>query len=436
MKPKTIRGSSEVSLALAFLIAVTLQGGVLVAKGALPEPIQILLFERGWVQHATLFLTFLAIGILVLKSVGLALQRRSLRWPAVPPEERSIDAENVARLLERAEQRSSASAVPGVARSFWVARVAGLLRVHAARLEPTETASAAEKASEADADAVSASYSMVKVLVWAIPIVGFIGTVVGIGDAVVGFSDSLKHADQLDAIKGSLAKVTLGLSIAFDTTLLSLVTSIVVMLPMTYLQKAEERLTRDLDDAATAVLGLVSHPAAALPAETAEAPAQDDWKRMVVEIVGPSMKEMVEAHTALLAKMAADRAEIAEARAITAAAQASMLEAQASFAKFQASLAESHAALKADLASVAGALGGLAPSVDRAVDRLEEATALAERAGGHVSKVEDQLCREIGASRQLLQLLAAGLHDANGAGPKLKSKNGVNGANGATTQET
>jgi biopolymer transport protein ExbB/TolQ len=101
---------------------------------------------------------------------------------------------------------------------------------------------------------------MIRVFIWAIPLLGFIGTVIGISAAVAGFSDSVAAVVDLDVMKQSIGTVTIGLGIAFDTTLLALVMSIVIMFPASSLQKSEEdflnrveaycdeRLGRRLDD--------------------------------------------------------------------------------------------------------------------------------------------------------------------------------------------
>jgi biopolymer transport protein ExbB/TolQ len=424
---RAVRGTTEASVALTFLLATPLYVAILTSESSLPRDLHILLFQRGWVQHATILLTCLALAILVLKAIGLTIQRRAFALPLLDSEEATITKENVDDLVDRASLVEARTSLRGVTASLLVARVSGLLRAFSTRHDASEATAHNTKASDADADAVQSSFSLLKVLVWAIPIVGFIGTVVGIGDAVVGFSESLKHADQLDTIKGSLAKVTLGLSVAFDTTLLSLVASILVMLPLSYLQKSEERLVRDVDDRAVELLRRMPAP---VETRSALAVGAEEIRSWVTAIVAPSIADMVRAHTALLTKMVEERATMTEAQAASAASQASILESQAAFAKAQAALADSHAALQRDLASLTSALRDVVPSVERAVDRLTDATALAERAQGQVAKVEDQLCREIGASRQLLQLLAAGLHDGV-ASQKTKQ----NGVNGAATQE-
>jgi biopolymer transport protein ExbB/TolQ len=92
------------------------------------------------------------------------------------------------------------------------------------------------------------SYTMIKVFVACIPILGFIGTVYGIGTAVGGFGTTLEGAGDVDAIKNSLGGVTSGLSVAFDTTLLALVMSILLMIPLGSVQQIEENSLNEIDN--------------------------------------------------------------------------------------------------------------------------------------------------------------------------------------------
>jgi len=68
-------------------------------------------------------------------------------------------------------------------------------------------------------------------IVWAIPAIGFIGTVRGIGQA-------LSHADE--AIKGDISAVTGWLGVAFNSTLVALVLSMVLMYVMHLVQSRQE----------------------------------------------------------------------------------------------------------------------------------------------------------------------------------------------------
>jgi biopolymer transport protein ExbB/TolQ len=76
--------------------------------------------------------------------------------------------------------------------------------------------------------------------VWAIPVLGFIGTVLGLSDAIGQFSGVLGAADDVSQISAALKGVTSGLATAFDTTLVALVAALVVQLAMTVIRRNED----------------------------------------------------------------------------------------------------------------------------------------------------------------------------------------------------
>src|SRR5262249_24596579 len=90
------------------------------------------------------------------------------------------------------------------------------------------------------------SFTILQVFIWAIPILGFIGTVHGIGTAVSEFSEFIRTAEGgaglSTQMRTALAGVTGGLALAFNTTFLALVMVIPVMLPTSLLQKSQEDL--------------------------------------------------------------------------------------------------------------------------------------------------------------------------------------------------
>lgn len=81
---------------------------------------------------------------------------------------------------------------------------------------------------------VDADQAFIRYTAWAIPSVGFIGTVLGIAAA-------LGYADQAGTPEG-LKNVTDMLGVAFDTTLVALLLSIVLMFFINYLDKKQEEL--------------------------------------------------------------------------------------------------------------------------------------------------------------------------------------------------
>ncbi len=95
---------------------------------------------------------------------------------------------------------------------------------------------------------MGSSYTLLKTFIWAIPILGFIGTVQGLGSAVGGFGAGLDQATDISVIKDSLTSITVGLAVAFDTTLVALVMSVILMFPMSSMQKSEEDLLSRIDD--------------------------------------------------------------------------------------------------------------------------------------------------------------------------------------------
>lgn len=89
---------------------------------------------------------------------------------------------------------------------------------------------------EALAARIESENAMIRYLIWAIPSIGFIGTVRGIGQA-------LSQADQ--ALAGNIAGMTDSLGVAFNSTLVALFISIVLMFLLHELQRLQDRLVVD-----------------------------------------------------------------------------------------------------------------------------------------------------------------------------------------------
>ena len=79
---------------------------------------------------------------------------------------------------------------------------------------------------------------MIRYIAWAIPSIGFLGTVRGIGQA-------LGQAHQ--AAQGDIAGVTQSLGGAFNSPFVALLISILIMFLMHQLQLAQERTTQETE---------------------------------------------------------------------------------------------------------------------------------------------------------------------------------------------
>ena len=99
------------------------------------------------------------------------------------------------------------------------------------------TAEAIDAKMDALVLSIEAENSMIRYLIWAIPSIGFIGTVRGIGQA-------LSQADQ--ALAGDIAGMANSLGIAFNSTLVALIISIFLMLLLHQLQRIQDGLIVDI----------------------------------------------------------------------------------------------------------------------------------------------------------------------------------------------
>jgi biopolymer transport protein ExbB/TolQ len=100
--------------------------------------------------------------------------------------------------------------------------------------------------SQIDLKRLETGYTILQVFIWAIPILGFIGTVLGIGDSVREFSVFIQTAEggaQFSTqMRTALGGVTTGLAVAFNTTFLALVLVMPIMVITSFLQKSEEEI--------------------------------------------------------------------------------------------------------------------------------------------------------------------------------------------------
>ncbi|NRA09969.1 MAG: MotA/TolQ/ExbB proton channel family protein, partial [Myxococcales bacterium] len=199
--------------------------------------------QRGWVPYGISFLSAWAGVMLVVKFRLLGDHRRALQLDLLPRSlgER-ITPDNAGAFIEHLDAQPIAPGNPLCQR---IRR--GLLHF-SARRDASQLVGQLGGQAQADADALESSYTLVRVFIWAVPILGFIGTVIGIGAAVGGFSESVGAAVDLDVMKESIGSVTGGLGIAFDTTLVALVMSILIMFPASSLQKAEEDFLAAVED--------------------------------------------------------------------------------------------------------------------------------------------------------------------------------------------
>ena len=189
---------------------------------------------RDYEQEAEFVLMLWALAIIAHKGVQLRRERSLFDRDLVAlPEGMRILPEDVreyARQIQGLPDGQRAGLLP---RSL----LAALNRFGVTRSIADASASA-RGVCEGEADRLDSELSLVRYIAWAIPAIGFIGTVRGIGDAL---------AQAHRAMQGDLAGVTQGLGTAFNSTLIALLLSLVLMFLLHHVQAEQERLVRDAE---------------------------------------------------------------------------------------------------------------------------------------------------------------------------------------------
>ena len=127
-----------------------------------------------------------------------------------------------------------------VGRSQLVVRLREVLLRQSGRGTTKHLADDLRELSSRDADSAHDSFALIRIIVWAIPMLGFLGTVIGITQTLGGldFSDGQAAVDNLKS----------GLYVAFDTTALGLVLSIVAIFMQFPVERSEQQLLAAIDE--------------------------------------------------------------------------------------------------------------------------------------------------------------------------------------------
>jgi biopolymer transport protein ExbB/TolQ len=118
-------------------------------------------------------------------------------------------------------------------------RVAAILEFVCQRRSAADLDDQVRTLADNDALALEASYSLTRFITWAIPILGFLGTVLGITGAIAGVSPERLSED--------LSQVTDGLAEAFDCTALALGLTMITMFCTFLVERRESAVLEGVD---------------------------------------------------------------------------------------------------------------------------------------------------------------------------------------------
>ncbi len=187
---------------------------------------------RDFEQEACFILLLWALAIMAYKGRG-ALREQALL------ERRLLDIPEGTTLLpeDAREYSRSLEALPAQEQDYLLPRT---LLTALQRFATTGSIQAVsdtiKEQCEVESDRLDSELSMVRYIAWAIPSIGFIGTVRGIGDAL---------AQAYKAVEGDISGVTVSLGVAFNSTFVALVLSIIIMFCLHQLQQSQEKLVLD-----------------------------------------------------------------------------------------------------------------------------------------------------------------------------------------------
>lgn len=257
---KRSRRKSTIEQTLPFvagvLLSVALQ--LIIANTVAPETYLYRLFRPpgGWVMS---LVPGLIVFVLIWTMADLALKYREGRL-----NEKDLERREIRQLPRTVAQEPTDGTIrrllqldgrerPVVRRLLW------LLHYLEHNDDAQRTHELLRHQSDLDADTTAAGYRTSKLFIWAMPILGFVGTVLGISLAVGGFSQFLTSnldIEDVSKVTSELGNVASGLSFAFDTTLLGLLAGLVANVFSSIVQKRDERFFTRLDELG---LGIVAN---------------------------------------------------------------------------------------------------------------------------------------------------------------------------------
>lgn len=214
----------------------------LVHGGALPGTLLKRYFTAHWTLYLETFLFFIGAAELLLKAFDTAEQNARLQTPLLAPVgPEPLPVEQARSLVDQL------SALPGKLRQGYLPR-----RLREALESVCRNASAdgldadLKYLAEVDSARAQNGYALMRIIIWAIPILGFLGTVIGITLAI-------GHLNPKN-LEASLDRVTLGLSVAFDATAVALVLSMTLMFGQFLVDRLVQRLLENVDSQAALAL--------------------------------------------------------------------------------------------------------------------------------------------------------------------------------------
>ena len=224
------------------LIPSLILGGILslafytaIHQGWIQHPFVVRYFASHTIEYLITVMFFVGIAILLVKYCAILSQRQLLQQsPILPPGPKTLSASHA---------NSDLDIVQGHEKKHGVSLLTERLKTHLHSIRRSNSANnldveirsrAEDAAAKTDAD-----YGITRSILWAIPMIGFLGTVIGITAAL----DNL----DLNTINESSKKLSAGLALAFDTTGLAIALAVVLFFVQFLVHREETNLLMETD---------------------------------------------------------------------------------------------------------------------------------------------------------------------------------------------
>ena len=238
MNPSTLgadRGRRSRTTAASFGLGLPLAAAILAAVHLGPEPVRATAgrYLEHPVEWVEVVLFSCAIGALGSKLWQARAERAACAADVLPPwDGKPLPVGEAAKLLAGLQR------LPGRLRNTFLARrVGAVLEFLCQRRSAADLDDQLRALADNDVIALEGSYALTRFITWAIPILGFLGTVLGITGAISGVK-----SDDLE-----LGSVTGGLAYAFDATALALGLTMITMFCSFLTERGENGVLEEVD---------------------------------------------------------------------------------------------------------------------------------------------------------------------------------------------
>ncbi|MCA9468203.1 MAG: MotA/TolQ/ExbB proton channel family protein [Nitrospira sp.] len=253
-EPRRFSDLTNVSVLGSFVLGLLLTVGTYLMVGSYLAdfdyiPIYSYLYEQGLIPHICTVLFWTAISNMVLKTFKIRKESEAFKifqekFPEIANSTHShIGMERIANW-----EKTLQSLSPKIRKLMLINRMEKAITRLKNSASSVEVDEMIQSLSDIDRALIDSSYTPIRFLNSIIPILGFLGTVYGIGVAISSFTNVLGTASSFEATKPALQIAASNLGLAFNTTLLALFYSGIILFIHSLIQKREEDLLSEIDD--------------------------------------------------------------------------------------------------------------------------------------------------------------------------------------------